>query len=348
MKSNWKFDFCGCWHYLGFGGCFFQLNSLEKDNWKFDFCSFWQYLVLAVAFSTWNSNMKNNWKFDFCSFWQKSSQLCRIAFPRDAWKAHGHAGSALPEMIEKLTAMQDRLSQRWFKSSQPCRKGCTRNASQPCSPRDAWKAQSHPGNDWRVHSHAGQAVPNMLGKFTAMQDIVSQRCRKARSHARQAVPDMSQRCLTAMQDSLSQRRLESWQPCRIARPQRHRLMQDSLSQSSQAPYPAWLQAYPAWLWASHASLGSLSCMAVIFSNISGAGNPAWLSALQASLGKLSCMAVNFSSSSGTAYPAWLWDILHGCELQPILRAFQASLGQPILHGWDNRRIGQNCVYIIKI
>ena len=86
-------------------------------------------------------------------------------------------------------------------------------------------------------------------------------------------------------------------------------------------------AYPAWLWAFQPSLGQpvlngcelnqaslrhpilnifqlskhliLSWMALSFASISGASDPARM--------------------SGTAYPEWLW-------------AFQASLGQPILHG----------------
>ena len=76
--------------------------------------------------------------------------------------------------------------------------------------------------------------------------------------------------------------------------------------------------------------GSLSCMAVSFSSISGTAYPAWgfigpfrcrglifidlflgfLGLRACELfkhlwGSLSCMAVSFSSISGTAYPAWL-------------------------------------------
>ena len=39
-------------------------------------------------------------------------------------KAHNHSGLDVPEILEKLTAMQDRLVQSWLKSSQPCRIGC--------------------------------------------------------------------------------------------------------------------------------------------------------------------------------------------------------------------------------
>ena len=251
-------------------------------------------------------------------------------------------------------------SQRCLKSPEPCRIGC-------------------PGNDWRVHSHAGQAVPNMLGKFTAMLDIVSQRCRKARgkarSDARQAVPEMpekltaiqdslSQRCLTAMQDSLSQRCLEKLTAMQGSLCQRHRLMQDSLSQSSQAPYPAWLQgfkaslgqpilhgcelfmhvwaAYPAWLWASHASLGSLWS----FRTFLGQATLHGCQLFKHLWDKLSCMAVSFSIISGMH--GWLWAFqaslrLDGCEaflVQPISCisgiSYPAWLGQP--KDWSKLRI----------
>jgi len=68
-------------------------------------------------------------------------------------------------MFEGLTAMQDRLFQRWLKSSQPCRIGCQEMVekwtamqdkysrdvtamSQPFKigcPRDACKVRSHAG-----------------------------------------------------------------------------------------------------------------------------------------------------------------------------------------------------------
>jgi len=38
-----------------------------------------------------------------------------------------HAGFVVPEMVEKITAMQDRLFQRCLKSSQPFRRGCSRD-----------------------------------------------------------------------------------------------------------------------------------------------------------------------------------------------------------------------------
>ena len=244
-------------------------------------------------------------------------------------------------MIEKLTAMQDRMSQRiekltamqsqrCLKSSQPCRIGC---------PGNDWKAHRHAGQAvpdmlGKAHSHAGQAVPDMLGKFTAMQDSLSQRCLKS-----------SRKKPTAMQGRLSQRCL---------RLSKH--VWDSLScvavsfwNISGASYPAWLSAlqaslgqailhgcelsqpsdssvsdtsFPTWLWAFQAALGC----------------PAWLWAFQACLGLDGCEAFlvqpilhgcELFKDLWTAYPAWLW-------------AFQSSLREPILHGrelfkhvWDN-------------
>ena len=143
-------DVSSFWQYIGFGGCFLFEILIWRIIENLIFAACGNILVLAVACSNSNSIYRNG-KIWFLQLWfgfggcLKSLQPSRIAFPRDAWKAHGHAGSAFPDMIEKLTAMQDRLSQRWLKSSQPCRIGCTRNASQPCSPRDAWKAQSHAG-----------------------------------------------------------------------------------------------------------------------------------------------------------------------------------------------------------
>ena len=59
------------------------------------------------------------------------SQPCKIVCPRDAskaqgcssdvCKAHSHAGYDVPDMFAKLTAMNDRMSQRCLKRSQSCR-----------------------------------------------------------------------------------------------------------------------------------------------------------------------------------------------------------------------------------
>ena len=98
-------------------------------------------------------------------------------------------------MVEKLTAMQDRMS-RSLQSWQPCRisipemfekftamsqpfkTGCFRHAS-----RHASKVQGCSSNGWKAHSHAGWDVPEMIEKLTAIQDWMSQRCLKADSHA---------------------------------------------------------------------------------------------------------------------------------------------------------------------
>ena len=219
----------------------------------------------------------------------------------------------------------------------------------------------------------------MLGKFTAMQDSLSQRCLKSFRKSPQprkvaemfekltAIQDrLSQRCVTTIQDSLSQRCLESWQPCRIACPRDTVWCRIVCPRAHSLPILHGCKVFKR-LWDSLSCMAvsfscisgqpilhgcelfkhfwhRLPCMAVSSSSISGASYPACLWAFQASLGQailhgcelfkqlwdsLSCMAVR--------YPAWLWAFqaslrLDGCEaflVQPILRAFQASLGLSI-------------------
>ena len=112
---------------------------------------------------------------------------------------------------------------------------------------------------------------------------------------------------TAMQDSLSQGCLEnsqpcSWQPCKIACARNVR------------------KAHSHAGWAAQTQAILHGCN---FPSMSGTACPAWLWAL-------SWMAVSFSSMSGTA---WRWNI-SGAAYPAWLRAFQSSLGQPILHGCE--------------
>ena len=104
-------------------------------------------------------------------------------------------------MLEKLTAMQDRLLQRCLKSSQPFRISI---------PEMLEKLT---------------AMLSLLEKLTAMQIGCTRATRKAHSHAGQDVPEVLEKLTSdvpemgekfiAMQDRRSQRCLESCQPCRI-------------------------------------------------------------------------------------------------------------------------------------
>ena len=56
-------------------------------------------------------------------------------YSRDAWKAHSHSGKDAPEMLEKLTAMQDKIPEMLEK----------RTAVQDRMSQRCLKAYSHAG-----------------------------------------------------------------------------------------------------------------------------------------------------------------------------------------------------------
>ena len=140
-KIYWKMDFSSFWQYLAFGGCFYLIGILIKKQLKNGF-----FQLLAISWFWWllelieilKEKKLKNWFFKLGNMLWRLLFLIEILkklFENLIFAAFGNTWFWW--MLEKLTAMQDRLSQT-------CLKKLTAMHGIG-SPRDAWKAHGHAG-----------------------------------------------------------------------------------------------------------------------------------------------------------------------------------------------------------